>query len=74
MMTDTNRVTTPFGAEFTAREVLEGVDLVGRRTIVTGAPSGIGVETARALAGVGAEVVGKAGRIEVLVNNVGQGS
>ena len=56
MTTDTNHVTTPFGAESTAREVLEGVDLSGKRMIVTGASSGIGVETARALAGAGAEV------------------
>jgi NAD(P)-dependent dehydrogenase (short-subunit alcohol dehydrogenase family) len=48
--------TTPFGASTTAREVLEGVDLRGRRAVVTGAASGIGVETARALAGAGAEV------------------
>ena len=34
----------------------EGIDLAGRRAIVTGAASGIGVETARALAGTGAEV------------------
>lgn len=52
----TERVTTPFGAESTAREVLEGIDLSGKRMIVTGASSGIGVETARALAGAGAEV------------------
>ncbi|MDW5598583.1 SDR family NAD(P)-dependent oxidoreductase [Conexibacter stalactiti] len=47
---------TPFGAATTAAEVLAGVDLSGRRAIVTGASSGIGVETARALAGAGAEV------------------
>lgn len=52
----TERVTTPFGAESTAQEVLEGIDLSGKRMIVTGASSGIGVETARALAGAGAEV------------------
>jgi len=50
------RITTPFGAESTAAEVAEGIDLSGRRAIVTGAASGIGVETARALAGTGAEV------------------
>ena len=56
MTTDTNRVTTPFGAESTAQEVLEGIDLSGKRAVVTGASSGIGVETARALAGAGAGV------------------
>lgn len=49
-------ITTPFGFETTAAEVLDGVDLRGRRAIVTGGASGIGVETARALAGAGAEV------------------
>jgi NAD(P)-dependent dehydrogenase (short-subunit alcohol dehydrogenase family) len=50
------RITTPFGAESTAAEVVEGIDLTGKRAIVTGAASGIGIETARGLAGAGAEV------------------
>jgi len=45
-----------FGARSTADEVLEGVDLTGRTAIVTGASSGIGIETARALVGAGATV------------------
>ena len=49
-------IATRFGAESTAAEVIAGIDLTGRRAIVTGAASGIGVETARALAGAGAEV------------------
>jgi NAD(P)-dependent dehydrogenase (short-subunit alcohol dehydrogenase family) len=52
----TDRITTPFGAESTAAEVIAGIDLTGRRTVVTGGASGIGVETARALASAGAEV------------------
>ncbi len=52
----TARVTTPFGFESTAADVIEGVDLTGRSAIVTGASSGIGVETARALAAAGASV------------------
>ncbi|MBF6468363.1 SDR family NAD(P)-dependent oxidoreductase [Nocardia beijingensis] len=51
-----DRITTPFTAESTAAEVLAGIDLAGRRAVVTGGASGIGVETARALAGAGAEV------------------
>jgi NAD(P)-dependent dehydrogenase (short-subunit alcohol dehydrogenase family) len=50
------RFTTPYGFETTGDEVVEGVDLNGRRAIVTGGASGIGVETARVLAGAGAEV------------------
>ena len=45
-----------FGFETTALEVVEGVDLSGKRAIVTGGASGIGVETVRALAKAGAEV------------------
>jgi len=52
----TDRITTPFNAESTAAEVIAGIDLTGRRAIVTGGASGIGIETARALAGAGAEV------------------
>jgi NAD(P)-dependent dehydrogenase (short-subunit alcohol dehydrogenase family) len=55
-MTSTTRITTPFTAGSTAAEVVEGVDLTGRRAIVTGGASGIGIETARALARAGAEV------------------
>jgi NAD(P)-dependent dehydrogenase (short-subunit alcohol dehydrogenase family) len=43
-------------ASTTAAEVIDGVDLHGRRAVVTGASSGIGVETARTLAAAGAEV------------------
>jgi NAD(P)-dependent dehydrogenase (short-subunit alcohol dehydrogenase family) len=45
-----------YGATTTAAEIVADVDLHGRRAIVTGASSGIGVETARALASTGAEV------------------
>jgi NAD(P)-dependent dehydrogenase (short-subunit alcohol dehydrogenase family) len=49
-------ITTPFTAENTADDVLQGADLTGTRAIVTGATSGLGVETARTLAAHGAEV------------------
>jgi NAD(P)-dependent dehydrogenase (short-subunit alcohol dehydrogenase family) len=47
---------SPFGFASTAEEVVAGLDLSGKRAIVTGAASGIGVETARALARAGADV------------------
>ncbi len=46
-----------FGRETTAEEVARSADLSGRLAVVTGASSGIGVETARALAAAGANVV-----------------
>lgn len=46
-----------FGFETTADEVIDGVDLRGRLAVVTGASTGIGLETARVLAAAGAEVV-----------------
>ena len=48
--------TRNYGPTTTAAEIVDGVDLHGRRVVVTGASSGIGVETARALASTGAEV------------------
>jgi NAD(P)-dependent dehydrogenase (short-subunit alcohol dehydrogenase family) len=50
------RFITPFGFHSTAAEVISGVNLASRRVIVTGGASGIGIETARALAGAGASV------------------
>jgi NAD(P)-dependent dehydrogenase (short-subunit alcohol dehydrogenase family) len=49
-----------FGAESTADEVLEGIDLSGKRVLVTGVSAGLGVETTRALVAHGATVVGTA--------------
>jgi NAD(P)-dependent dehydrogenase (short-subunit alcohol dehydrogenase family) len=46
-----------FGARSTAREVIDGHNLSGHEAIVTGGASGIGVETARALALAGARVI-----------------
>lgn len=50
------RVTTPFDIHSTAAEVAAGIDLTGKRAVVTGGASGIGVETARVLADIGAGV------------------
>ena len=49
-----------FGATSTTEDVLSGMDLHGKRVLVTGVSSGIGVETARALAAHGANVIGAA--------------
>jgi NAD(P)-dependent dehydrogenase (short-subunit alcohol dehydrogenase family) len=49
-----------FGAQSTTDEVLQGVNLSGKRVLVTGASAGLGVETARVLAAHGAQVVGAA--------------
>jgi NAD(P)-dependent dehydrogenase (short-subunit alcohol dehydrogenase family) len=49
-----------FGATSTTDQVLQGVNLSGKRVLVTGVSAGLGVETARALAAHGAQVVGAA--------------
>lgn len=55
-MTHSDRIVTPFTRDTTAAEVIDGIDLTGKRAVVTGGASGIGVETARVLASAGAEV------------------
>lgn len=55
-MIENTLIQTGFGADSTIWDVVEGIELGGTRAVVTGASSGIGIETARALAAVGAEV------------------
>src|SRR6202043_700593 len=51
---------TSFGGTSTTDDVLSGVNLKGKRILVTGVSAGLGVETARSLAAHGAQVVGAA--------------
>ncbi len=57
-------MTKSFGFESTTDDVLEGIDLTGKRILVTGVSAGLGVETARVLVAHGARVVGTARDLE----------
>lgn len=57
-------MTKSFGPESTTDEVLQGIDLSGKRILVTGVSAGLGVETARALVAHGAKVVGAARNLD----------
>src|ERR1700751_2959965 len=56
----TSTLTNTFGATSTTEDVLSGIDLRGKRILVTGVSAGLGVETARSLAAHGAKVIGAA--------------
>jgi NAD(P)-dependent dehydrogenase (short-subunit alcohol dehydrogenase family) len=53
-----------FGARSTTEDVLSGINLRGKRILVTGVSAGLGVETARSLAAHGANVIGTARDLE----------
>lgn len=59
-MANTQKMATTFGATSTTEDVLTGINLAGKRILVTGVSAGLGVETARSLAAHGAQVVGAA--------------
>ncbi len=48
---------TQFGEQSTVQEVLEGIDLSGKRVLITGGTSGLGLESAAAVAKAGAEII-----------------
>jgi NAD(P)-dependent dehydrogenase (short-subunit alcohol dehydrogenase family) len=57
MTTPQHKIGSGFGAQSTAAEVVDGIDLSGKLAIVTGGYSGVGIETTRALVDAGATVV-----------------
>ena len=59
-LSEATLTTSAFGATSTTEDVLSGIDLRGKRILVTGVSAGIGVETARSLAAHGAHVIGAA--------------
>ncbi|ANN21066.1 oxidoreductase [Amycolatopsis orientalis] len=57
MTTTQHKIGSGFTAHSTAEEVLNGIDLSGKLALVTGGYSGLGLETTRALANAGAQVL-----------------
>ena len=69
---DQKPVGSGFGAKTPALDTLEGIDLSGKNAIVTGGYSGIGIETVRALASVGATVTVPARRPDAAAKALGE--
>ena len=62
--TPQQKIGSGFGAQSTAAEVIDGIDLGGKLAVVTGGYSGVGLETVRALVDAGASVVVPARRVD----------
>lgn len=63
-------INSGFGANSEPSEILNGIDLSGKTVMVTGGYSGIGLETSRALASVGAKVIVPARRVDVAMKEL----
>ncbi|MEV8312390.1 SDR family NAD(P)-dependent oxidoreductase [Streptomyces flavidovirens] len=63
--TDQQPVNSPFSAASTAEDVMARLDLSGKSAVVTGGYSGLGLETTRALAAAGAQVIVPARRPQI---------
>lgn len=70
MVSQQRSIDSSFGYRSTAAEVVKGIDLTGKTAIVTGGYSGIGMETVRALASVGAHVIVGVRRLDVAQTNL----
>ena len=64
-----SKKTNIFGAQSTAEEVTEGLDLQGTNWLITGFNSGLGYETARVFASKGAHIIGSARTREKATNS-----
>lgn len=69
-MTEQVPISSGFGLRSTASEAIAGIDLGGKTAVVTGGYSGLGLETVRALAGAGAEVIVGARRPDVAAQDL----
>lgn len=72
MISQQRAIASPFGYRSTAAEVIQGTDLTGKTVVITGGYSGIGTETVRALASVGAHVIVGVRRLDVAQANLAE--
>ena len=64
MVSPQSPISSGFGMRSEPSEILDGVDLTGKRVLITGGYSGLGLETTRAVVGAGATIVAPARRPE----------